>query len=206
MNLKDYYWFFKKAIPVNTCNKIIEYALSKKENIGATGDLIPDQLTEKQLLDLKKQRDSNIVWLDDEWLYNLITPYINTANKNADWNFEWDWCENIQFTKYKLNQFYGWHSDSWEKIYDDKAPINFQGKIRKLSIIVALSDPNNYSGGEVQFDFRNKAEGSNIITCEEVKEQGSIVVFPSHVWHQVTPVTEGERYSLVCWTLGKPFK
>ena len=31
-------------------------------------------------------------------------------------------------------------------------------------------------------------------------EQGEIVVFPSLLLHQVTPVTEGKRYSLVLWS------
>jgi PKHD-type hydroxylase len=42
--------------------------------------------------------------------------------------------------------------------------------------------------------------------CEEAKQIGSIVVFPSFVWHRVCPVTKGTRYSLVIWNLGYPFK
>ena len=34
--------------------------------------------------------------------------------------------------------------------------------------------------------------------------QGSIIVFPSYMYHQVTPVTKGNRYSLVLWALGEP--
>jgi len=205
MNLENYYWYFKNVIPKPTCDKIIKYALSKNERIGVTGGFEEDKLTEQQEKDLKKQRDSNIVWLEDQWLYNLITPFIHSANKNSGWNFQWDWCENVQFTKYKLNQFYGWHCDSWDKPYTEKDPKNFIGKVRKLSCIVALSDTKEYEGGEVQFDFRNTPNGSNIITCEEIKDQGSIIIFHSFVWHQVKPITKGTRYSLVCWTLGKKF-
>jgi len=42
--------------------------------------------------------------------------------------------------------------------------------------------------------------------CTEILPRGSIVVFPSHVWHRVRPVTKGVRYSLVIWNLGYPFK
>ena len=45
-----------------------------------------------------------------------------------------------------------------------------------------------------------------IITCEEIKEQGSMAVFPSYTWHKVNPVTHRARYSLVIWFLGKPYK
>ena len=71
-----------------------------------------------------------------------------------------------------------------------------------------LSDPNDYKGGELQFDFRNNEHNkkSKIITCNEIKPRGSIVVFPSHVWHRVKKVTSGTRYSLVIWNVGYPFK
>ena len=69
---------------------------------------------------------------------------------------------------------------------------------------LSLTDPKEYEGGEFQFDFRDRKD-KNIITCKEVKKKGSIVVFPSFVWHRVTPVTKGIRNSLVCWNLGKPY-
>ena len=36
--------------------------------------------------------------------------------------------------------------------------------------------------------------------------KGSIVVFPSFIWHRVKPITKGTRYSLVMWNCGYPFK
>jgi len=42
--------------------------------------------------------------------------------------------------------------------------------------------------------------------CEEIKEQGSVVIFPSFTFHRVTPVTKGTRYSLVSWSVGNPWK
>ena len=43
-------------------------------------------------------------------------------------------------------------------------------------------------------------------TDKHFKPRGSIIIFPSHLWHRVKPVTKGTRYSLVIWALGKPFK
>jgi PKHD-type hydroxylase len=43
-------------------------------------------------------------------------------------------------------------------------------------------------------------------TCTEIRPRGSIIVFPSFIHHLVTPVTEGTRYSLVIWNLGKMFR
>ena len=78
-------------------------------------------------------------------------------------------------------------------------------KIRKLSVTVSLTDPKEYKGGELEFDFRNQ-DKSNIRTCTEILPKGSLVVFPSFVWHRVKPVTKGVRHSLVIWNLGYPFR
>jgi PKHD-type hydroxylase len=85
--------------------------------------------------------------------------------------------------------------------------LDFHGKIRKLSVTCSLSDPKDYKGGELEFDFRNMdPDKKSVRKCAEISERGSIVVFPSHIWHRVKPVTKGTRYSLVIWNLGHPFK
>ncbi len=82
------------------------------------------------------------------------------------------------------------------------------GKIRKLSVTVSLSDPKDYKGGELEFDFRNGDPDKKpvIKKCTEILSRGSLVVFPGFVWHRVCPVKKGERNSLVIWNLGKPYK
>ena len=49
-------------------------------------------------------------------------------------------------------------------------------------------------------------EAKHLIKAKEILPKGSIIVFPSDVWHRVKPVTKGVRYSLVVWHLGHPFK
>ena len=104
------------------------------------------------------------------------------------------------------------HCDSWDKAYDRKDPNNPEhGRIRKLSMTCQLTDGSEYKGGELEFDFRNydphmRDESKHRIQCKEILPKGSIIVFPSFVWHRVKPVTSGTRYSLVVWHLGRPFK
>ena len=206
MNLEYYYWYFKSAIPPKICDDIIEYGKSQQEQIALTGEHDPEKDSEQNIKNIFKKRKSNIVWMDDPWIYKEIQPYVNTANINAGWNFQWDRSESCQFTKYKLNQFYDWHCDSWVKPYD-KPESPDHGKIRKLSVTVSLSDDTDYEGGDFEFDFRNTDSGSNQPRlCKEIRPKGSVVVFPSFVWHRVKPVTSGTRYSLVIWNLGKPWK
>ena len=214
MNLFNYYWYFQSALPPRICNMIIQYGKQekKKEVLAITGGYGMDRnleekpLTKHEIKNLKKKRDSNIVWMNDRWIYKEVQPYVRQANKNAGWNFFWDWSESCQFTKYKKGQYYDWHCDSWDKPYTQKGPT--EGKIRKLSVTVTLSDPKTYKGGELEFDFRqndpDKKRRPQI--CKEIAPQGSIVVFPSFLWHRVKPITRGTRYSLVLWHLGYPFK
>lgn len=45
------------------------------------------------------------MWLNYNWIYRIIHPYIDEANQNAGWNFEWNWTETSQFTEYKPDNF-----------------------------------------------------------------------------------------------------
>ena len=204
MNLKYYYWYFQSAIPEKICDDIVKYALSQEEVEGVTGGIEPGTDSKD-----KQVRNSDLVWLNERWIYNEIHPFINMANKNAGWNFDWDWSETLQFTKYKTNQHYNWHQDAWDSPYtDEHSHSNYKGKIRKLSISVILSNENDYEGGDFQFDYRHKYKDDKklVDTVKGIRPKGSVLVFPSYLWHKVTPVTSGTRYSLVNWVLGNPYK
>jgi len=208
MNLTNYFWWFKSAVPSHICDEIVRYGLQIKEETARTGGYGDrKRLDQQQIKDLKTKRDSNIVWIDENWIYKEVHPFIRQANTQAGWNYEWNHSEPCQFTKYDKGQHYGWHSDSWFKPYDQSNTPS-HGKIRKLSVTLSLSDEKDYKGGELEFDLRNLDPDikRNTMLCKEIKPKGSLVVFPSFVWHRVKPVTKGSRYSLVIWSLGWPFK
>ena len=212
MNLYNYFWYFKSALTPRFCDEVIKYALSKEEVMARTGTYGDKKLNKEEVKNLQKKRKSDLVWLSEPWIYKELHPFVNSANRNAGWNFQWDFSESCQFTKYKLNQYYDWHNDPWDKPYDRKdknAPDH--GKVRKLSMTCQLTDGSEYTGGELEFDFRNydphmRDESKHVRQVPEILPKGSIVVFPSHLWHRVKPVTRGTRYSLVVWHLGNPFK
>jgi len=220
MNLKNYYYYFQSALSPKLCDEIIRYGKQHTAEMAVTGGFTREngKLSNKDIKNMQKKRKSDIVWMNDRWIYKEIHPYIHEANRNANWNFEWDWSESCQFTKYGVGQYYGWHTDSWEVPYDRSKqkdengnyPID-HGKIRKLSVTISLNDPDEYDGGNLEFDFRNQRDWernkkSKIKACTEIRPRGSIIVFPSFVWHRVSPVTRGTRYSLVIWNLGYPFR
>ena len=221
MNLKNYYYYFQSALSPKICDDILEYGKKHQAEMAVTGGVenvikTKGKLDKKDIKNIQKKRKSDIVWMNDRWIYKEIHPFIHDANRLAGWNFDWDWSESCQFTKYGVGQYYGWHCDSWDQPYsrpqnaDGTWPMD-HGKIRKLSVTISLCDPSEYVGGNLEFDFRNSMDtewkkGKTTKECIEIRPRGSIIVFPSFVWHRVTPVTKGTRYSLVIWNLGYPFR
>ena len=210
MNLSNYFWYFKSALTPRFCDEVIKYALQQQDSIARTGGFNKPKLSKEDIKNIQRKRRSDLVWFNDTWIYKELHPYVHEANRRAGWNFEWDRSESCQFTKYKQGQYYDWHCDSWDKTYD--APNTpSHGKIRKLSMTCQLTDGSEYSGGELEFDFRQydppqRDESKHLIKTTAILPKGSIIVFPSFVWHRVKPVTKGVRYSLVVWHLGYPFK
>jgi len=237
------YYYFKSAISKENCDKIKELGNSKLfENAVTRGE---KQKTEnnkmpidtKTFQKIKREggnidnyyiRDSKVSWLNDQWIYNLIHPFVHEANKKAGWNVDWDWSESCQFTKYEPGGFYAWHQDASadntqmykryihglteESLNTKKIPKTYLrnnmmiGKTRKLSVTVNLTDPSEYEGGNLMFDFGEHSENNRFHLCKEAREQGSIIVFPSSVYHMVQPIEKGTRYSLVMWNLGRPLR
>jgi len=174
------YAYWEKAFTPEECEKIIKIAKNKGLIKGQT----------KGKTDV---RSSKITWLysDDklDWLYRRITDMVLNLN---DRFFQFDihgLNEGLQFTNYKApSDKYGKHIDRALNVV-----------IRKLSLSIQLTDPKEYEGGEL-FLYENE-KGT-----EMKKEQGTLILFPSYILHEVKPVTKGERNSLVTWVTGKQFK
>jgi len=179
------------VLPSHFCNDIIQRGLAQKEQDGEVSN---NEVN-------KKVRNSRITWLNDVWIYDWITPFIYEVNKQVGWNFNISHPELIQFTKYKEKQFYGWHQD----ILDTKNITQ-----RKISVVIPLVDGSEYEGGDLEFfdpiSSPNTKIENKIIKDEKTRDKGRIIVFPSFVFHQVTPVLKGERVSIVIWYNGEPWK
>ena len=197
--LKHKYWGFVKAISPQQCQDIIKVASTKIKQQGTIAGV--DQLTT-----VKLGRKSKIAWISEPWIYDLINPFIHTANRKAGWNFQWDWNELSQFTIYKKGQYYGWHADQFTSPLKSKSK-NIDGKTRKLSLTLQLTDKTKYEGGDFQFQWLKQDENFlHTETVKDAKDLGTIIVFPSFLWHRVLPITTGKRESLVNWSVGHPFK
>jgi len=208
MNVKIPYYYFKEAFTSDFCDKVLTKVSVLNKNKAVVHSFNKSKKTKKDLKNLLKLRDSDVIFLSEKWIYDEIVPHIKTANKEAGWNFDFDWCESAQFTIYGKQQHYDWHQDSSPEPYNEASDINHRGKIRKISCSILLNDSKEFKGGEFQFDFRDvvNKDNSNVVIAKELQKKGSMIVFPSYTWHKVNPVTKGTRYSLVVWFIGKPFK
>ena len=174
------YAYCEKLFTKEECEKIIKIAKQRGLVKGTT----------KGKSDV---RESKVCWLypskDLEFAYRKITDVVLDLNKKF---FQFDVFglnEGLQFTNYKApSDKYGKHID---RAYDFL--------VRKLSLSIQLTDPNEYEGGELIIY-------EDDIGLEMKKEQGTLVMFPSWMLHEVKPVTKGERNSLVAWVTGNQFK
>jgi PKHD-type hydroxylase len=138
-------------------------------------------------------RNSKISWLypidNIDWVFRRVTDI--TLNLNERF-FKFDLFglnEGFQFTNYEApSGKYGKHVDRGMNI-----------PVRKLSISIQLTNPEEYEGGELYLYDDDKGTLMD-------KTQGTLIIFPSYILHEVMPVTKGERNSLVTWVTGKQFK
>ena len=174
------YAYTEKVFSKTECQKIIKTAKEKGLIEGTTRGKTDMRL-------------SNITWLyasdNLEWVFRKITDVVLFLN-NKYFNFDiFGLNEGLQFTNYKAP------SDKYKKHVDRALGI----LVRKLSLSIQLTDPKDYEGGELILYEEEKGK-------EMQKEQGTLILFPSYIMHEVKPVTKGERNSLVSWVTGKQFK
>jgi PKHD-type hydroxylase len=184
INQIERYAFWDGMFTPAECNTIIRYA--KKHGLAPAK-------TGAQPKENKDIRISSVVFLTPqglEWVYQRLTDVVSSLN---DQFFKFDlfgFTEGIQFTEYKApNGKYDAHVDT---IYN--------GVIRKLSIVVQLTDDSKYEGGDLELLDDGERNPAKL-----PRKQGSLIAFPSYSLHRVTPITKGTRNSLVGWISGKPF-
>jgi PKHD-type hydroxylase len=149
-----------------------------------------------------------------EWIYKRLADAAIKANTKT-WNFELlAMFQPLTVIRYLAPEGgMGWHNDLLYKPIEEEHHMNHH---RKLNVLCQLSDPNEYEGGDLYvtgtgIDDLDKGVtagnyGMPLPTTKLPREQGSVFVFPSWVWHCVTGVTKGTRYSLVNYMHGTTFK
>ena len=150
---------------------------------------------EKGAYDTKK-RVTTISWIPFNKLpemYKQIENQLSIVNLN---HFGFDGVtltEPAQFTEYPKGGFYDWHMDLNAFGQDGQNPI------RKISMTLLLSDPKDFTGGDLMFSEMGDNKPLPL-------KQGQAIFFASFLRHKVAPVKKGIRRSMVMWFGGPPFK
>jgi PKHD-type hydroxylase len=175
--MKPPYWKWENAVSPEMCDALLKERTALEEAqaiVGMGGGTVNASL-----------RDSKVCWANkNHWIESVMYNYALYANDYAGWSFKMGRPEQVQLTSYGIDSFYGWHED-W-------SPLEGAPDVRKLSAVLLLSDPADFEGGQFQFSDYGPVE----------MQRGTLIVFPSYLRHQVTPVTKGQRYSAVCWVVG----
>ena len=194
--MKHLWYLYPKIVSDQKVEEIVKFGLSENFWDG-TLKVNNDDKDYKEYED-KTFRRSKVSFLDryqHSEIYDLVYNFVCEANNKA-FGFDINRLETLQFTLYneKDKGHYDWHPDTnW--VEDEPSQ-------RKLSIIMQLSNPSEYEGGAFELtdaDF-TKQDKFNL------QQKGSVLIFPSFIKHRVTPVTKGERKSLVGWIEGPSFR
>lgn len=153
------------------------------------GLLIPEAgVTEKVDTAVRKSSICSVFFdADNKWIFDRLADVAALVNKGLQFELK-GFDEGLQLARYAEDEFYGWHADLGADV----------GAYRKLTLVVQLTSPADYDGGEVEF-FPTPVRAP--------KDRGTVAVFPSYVPHRVLPVKRGPRWSLAAWIAGAtPFR
>lgn len=186
MPVEPFVWW-EKGFSEQELNWLQERAIKADQQAQVGGDPKGD--------DLAKIRRSQVSWMqktqDNAWVFEKLAHIASSLNAQY-YRFDLTgFGEALQLTNYDQSEqgMYGWHVDYGGKL----------SQSRKLSLVLQLTDPSQYEGGNLQ--VLTSGQPQNVR-----KERGLVAAFPSYVLHQVTPVTSGNRQSLVAWVSGPAFK
>ncbi len=109
-------------------------------------------------------------------------------------------CERPQFLRYEQGDFFVRHQDGNTKRLDFD-----HLRMRRISIVVFLNDFSSepqakcFSGGVLSFYDQNDSSPDGPKTFDLLGETGLLVAFTAHTFHEVSPVTSGERFTIISW-------
>lgn len=133
---------------------------------------------------------------DLDWFFQRIADRVEWTNKDR---FHFDLVgltEGANVLRYDAPE----NADDIPGHYDMHQDIGGGNmSLRKLSVVIQLSDPADYDGGRLHLISHRDLEVPE-------NKQGDVIIFPSYVPHYVTPVTRGTRFAIASWVSGPPFR
>ena len=168
------------------CHQVIADAVTCKSDAAALVGGVKELAT----------RRAQIYWLNQEadssWIFDRMLKTIAEANRrHFGFQIE-EFAEQMQVSQYSADHsgFFDWHVDVGDGRFAAR---------RKLTMVVQLSDDNAYEGGRLE-------SNSDGLVRTASRQIGTTLILPSFVLHRVSPVLNGERFSLTLWSHGPAFR
>lgn len=148
-------------------------------------ELFASYTTGKTSLRVSDQR-----YFDDDQLMNKLAPVVReyAIVRGIDIGDGTDFeCPAI--VRYKADGKYDWHMDNELTRPED----------RKIAVVLALNS--DFEGGGTEWMWPHP-----LACCHIPPKTGALALFPSILLHRGMPVTSGERWIVVTWALGPPWR
>jgi PKHD-type hydroxylase len=185
--------YFKSYLPDDICNQIVETALRREPNegqIGTNDGVKADDSFRRSSIRFVQKDDAELGFLfNDLWKLAIRA------------NHDWFDVHISKLDYYQIAEYDGERRGEYKTHHDifymNGDPIYH----RKLSCVIQLSDPAAYEGGDLIFE-----QVQAYPDAAELKQQGTVIFFPSFVRHAAQPVTSGKRYSIAAWFDGPKWR
>ena len=185
--------YYDSLLSAVECQAIIDGACRRSPEIGTVG--LDSAEVDRNI------RHAEVIFLkrtDPEFLqvFQMLDYCVDEAND--EWfgvNYNRHGARSLQFGIYRADadgggHYYNAHQDA--SLVSGDRPTQ-----RKLSVMVQLSDSDDYDGGDFQMHHVATHPPADVI-----RRRGTVLIFPSLILHGVSAVTRGTRYSLVGWYPG----
>jgi PKHD-type hydroxylase len=185
--------YFKSYFDKATCKKILDLGLNVQSAdavVGVNNTSRTDYENRRSKIRFMQSNDPTFSFVFDSLWKTLLQ-----ANRDF-FNIHISKLDYIQLAEYN-SEYRGEYKDHHDVFWINGDPLHH----RKISCIVQLTDPKEYEGGDFQL-----IDTSSFPNAEEIKQQGSVIFFPSFFMHRALPVTKGVRYSLAAWFDGPKWR
>lgn len=170
-----YSWYYMGNLYTpDECKELYEFAIANKS---------------KQYADRPASgKNVNVDIVDTDIIYDKMRKFFNNVNLINQEYFGFELHGNpysVNINTYSPGQEYPYHKDALDQTVSDV----------KLTAILNVSyEP--YVGGDLEvFETRD-------VIIEPLRATGSLLVFPSFLYHRVLPVVSGTRKTLSAWFTG----
>lgn len=184
-------------LPNELCDMLLDYFVDREVKVGTT-------------VSNKGYRRCGMKWADPNgWVGPFLWKYIQEVNDRIfQYDIDHTYLTEIHQLEYRPGHYYHWHVDDdiftqlqyFSPTYGKVRP-DCTEYVRKLSFSLQLTDPSEYTGGDVQI-----VDDARSIMYTVPKERGTLCIFDSRTRHRVKPVKTGKRFVLVGWVLGPRWK